>query len=585
MRQFIALVCVISMPLVCRAQALADRVPSDAILYVGWRGALDPGAGYASSRLKSVVDQSEFPSLIHDKLPAFMDRLSLFNPTLAQIVQTVSALGRPLWLHPTAFYVGGLDLTDPQHPIPHIALLCDAADDGLQMVQSANALIENFAKNLPFQISVKSFGTLVVISTFDWTDPPSQPLVTDDLFKATLAQVGSDPTATLYLDVEKLLAQVDGVVAASKDAQAADLWPKIRDALGIAGLKRVAATDGFVNGDFCSECFVSAPAPRVGLVALLDDRPLSDDLLKTIPVTSTRAIAGRFDVSRLVAQVRRGIAIFSPGGGDQFDGFVQQGGAFVGVDLQKDIIDALGSEWAAYSDPTVGGYGGLGGVLVNRAQQPELLEGALARLEQFANATVGGVLRFAAPMLTVEFRNETIDGLHIHYAAIPLFTPAWTFSNGYCYLSLYPQVTYAAAKMSAASQSGASQSLLDNADYQNLRSRLGGPANVTGVIFVDTPKLAPIAYPNILLLSRVVLGAGDVFGLESPAMVVPPLFKIMPELEAVGGITWVDDAGFHSKALQAFPGDELLATDTGMVTGLLQSASSLAPMLSKSHHW
>src|SRR5438552_3037967 len=42
------------------AQPLADRVPADAIVYIGWRGTQDLGPAYNGSHLKAVVDASDF---------------------------------------------------------------------------------------------------------------------------------------------------------------------------------------------------------------------------------------------------------------------------------------------------------------------------------------------------------------------------------------------------------------------------------------------------------------------------------------------------------------------------------------------
>jgi len=45
------------------AQALADRIPGDAEIYIGWRGSDDLGPGYDSSHLKAVIDASKFSQL------------------------------------------------------------------------------------------------------------------------------------------------------------------------------------------------------------------------------------------------------------------------------------------------------------------------------------------------------------------------------------------------------------------------------------------------------------------------------------------------------------------------------------------
>jgi hypothetical protein len=49
-----------------RAQALADRIPSDALVYIGWKGVDTPAAGYDADlgidqRLDSTTDRADQP--------------------------------------------------------------------------------------------------------------------------------------------------------------------------------------------------------------------------------------------------------------------------------------------------------------------------------------------------------------------------------------------------------------------------------------------------------------------------------------------------------------------------------------------
>ena len=55
------------------AQPLADRVPADAIVYVGWRGA-ENVPGYNESHLKAIVDQSNFAAVFNELVPQLIAR-------------------------------------------------------------------------------------------------------------------------------------------------------------------------------------------------------------------------------------------------------------------------------------------------------------------------------------------------------------------------------------------------------------------------------------------------------------------------------------------------------------------------------
>src|SRR5688572_1676395 len=112
-RSRIALLLLISLaaaPLT-RAQPLADRLPADAILYVGWAGADKLGPAYAGSNLKGVLDASNLPELFTDMLPKVARRLSLEfqmqdDPTLKEIIPTALSTFSTLWHKPAAIYLG-----------------------------------------------------------------------------------------------------------------------------------------------------------------------------------------------------------------------------------------------------------------------------------------------------------------------------------------------------------------------------------------------------------------------------------------------------------------------------------------------
>ena len=59
------------------AQPLADRLPSDALLYVGWAGSEKLGPAYSQSHLKGVMNASNLPQLFSELFPKIARRLQL----------------------------------------------------------------------------------------------------------------------------------------------------------------------------------------------------------------------------------------------------------------------------------------------------------------------------------------------------------------------------------------------------------------------------------------------------------------------------------------------------------------------------
>jgi prepilin-type processing-associated H-X9-DG protein len=538
-------------PVFCRAQALADRVPGDAMLYIGWNGIDSMGPGYDGSHLKAMMEASEFQKFLSESIPSLLKNIAQQDAQTGQMLQQILGASGPLWHHPTALYFGGVDF---DNQVCKAALLCDAGDDAASLTQQVDALLKQVP---PGQIKLKAIGHLVVISSFDFPDKPDKTLSQNADFTAMMGKLGPQPVLALYVDGVAANALADQAVAKSGDPDAVANWPKIRDMLGITGLKHIGWTSGFSGKDWSDQIFVDAPGPRTGLLKMLDGAPLGGDLIKLIPATATQAGAGTCDLGALVQNILSGARQISPDVSQQIDQGLGQIDQMLGFDLQSQLFNLFGPEWAFYSDPSTAGSGGLGLTLMNRPRDPAQLETSLTKLEQVANQIIKQQLE--QNNITIEFRQTTINGATVHYLALPMVSPAWTIKDGTWYFALYPQVLSPALNRPANAKS-----ILDNPAFGDVRRRLAGPDAVSSFSFIDLPKVAPEGYQGWLMISQVYMGLGDLFGLNAPPMFFPPLEKIMPELDASGSIAWSDDGGFHMKSMVPFPGAELLGAGSNL---------------------
>src|SRR5262249_33735867 len=133
---------------------------------------------------------------------------------------------------------------------------------------------------------------------------------------------------------EGIISMADQIVAQQGPPEAKQMWPKIRDNLGLGGLKRIIYSGGFDGKDWMDTAFVSAPAPRTGLMKPAEAAPLPADLLKVAPKTSTYAAAGRFNLAALVSAIRDGIGQFDPQAQAQVDQTLAQVSQTLGFDVR-----------------------------------------------------------------------------------------------------------------------------------------------------------------------------------------------------------------------------------------------------------
>jgi prepilin-type processing-associated H-X9-DG protein len=560
----IALVLALLLACPLMAQPLADRVPADALVYVGWRGSTAMPPAYAQSHLKAVIDHSKINELFTEMIPQLIEKAAAADRNTRQPLTLARTLLAQAWAHPTAVWFAGVDSTNPRQPVPRLGLICQAGADAAALQQQIAGLIAQAPPNAQMRSAV--VGDAVVI-TVGYPDPAQAlgggaALSAAPEFAAALKHVQADSVYAVYADVEKLIALIETAAATNMPPNQRQMVPKIIDALGLRGLKRAAMTGGFDGQDWMEQMFVDAPAPRAGLLAAFDAAPVSADLLKAIPADATFAVSVRFDPAAMITAIRTAAGQIDPQAQrvvDQALGAVQLA---IARNPMTDILQPLGHDWAMYCAPSVSGNGILGMVAINKLDDPAKAGSALPTA--WINLSNWGaiMLNRARAEVQITGRMTEIDGMKVYYAGTPIVAPGWTIRDGYLYMGLFPQSVAAGARaMSRAS----GKSIADNPAYQAVQKRLGATAPMS-FSFYDLPVTATqgASYQQLMVLIRYG-GFGDLFGVPLPEPLLPPLDVLQQHLSPAGSVGWLDDAGYHVKSIEPFPGSKLLS-EPGMIS-------------------
>lgn len=559
-------------PALAMGQALADRVPADAIIYVGWKGTDSPGDAYAQSHLQAVIAASQLHELCETSIPLLIEHIRRQDAQAATQIQMVLDLAGPMFHHPTAFYFGGVNPGGP--PIPKIALLCQAGANAQAMNDQIAALL-NQAGGPGSMVHVKTVDQLLIVSTFDMPDHPTNPLSADPAFKTAMAGLTHDPVSAFYLDGQALNTLAGQMVQQFGNPDIQGQWTKISTAAGLDGLKKIAVTCGFEGKNWVSQVFVDAPAPRHGMLQMFDAQPVSEELLRQVPQTSTTVAAGSFDLLATFDFIHGLVDQFAPQLQSQINQGIEQVNQMLGMNVRTDFLGAFGSQWASYINPATTGDGMGGIVILNRPRDAAKLAASMEKIENLVNQMVPAL---SQEKITLELRKETIAGNTIHFIAAPFVSPSWTIKNNVLYAGLFPQMVVAAVAKPAG------KSILDNTAFQQVRKSLGAPTQVASIAFVDLPRTFSQSYSSTLMMSRMYLGMGDLVGLHSPPMVLPPLDKFLAELEPAGEAAWADAAGLHAKSIEPFPGATTLndaSSSLGSVGTDAMLVSILLPSLNR----
>lgn len=567
------LLALLLLPVMAFAQPLADRVPEDAVLYIGWQGSQAMPPAYAQSHLKAILDASNLGALFSDFAPRLIAHLGKDNPQVVPISRMVIALGTPLWQHPSALYVGPTDYKAPGAPRPHVAILCQAGADTDALLGQLTPLVA-LAQGAPFPIKAFKSGDLVVVSLgfdkeADAVAGPGGPkaLTANPRYQQALAQVQKDPVAILYLDVEAAIAQTTQAIALGGAREAGE-WIKLRDALGLSGIHQAILTGGFDGRDWSNQGFIAAPAPRKGLASMLQSKPISQEAMKLIPQNAIAAGVERLDLRTLFDMVRSVTAM----GGDRavanFDAGLAQASQKVGFDIKKDLIDAFSDEWVYYCEPGADASSPMDFVLINRLTKPAQAERSLNQIEKIAQQAIA-----QNPQAAIHLSQDTVGQITTHTIGLPQLSITWTISDGKLLVANSSQIL-----SRAIGDDGKGKSILDNADFIALRKQIGGDQAMS-FSFADLPRTAAIQYPGILQAVQLGLALAQQQGIAPPPDLLPPMDAVAKELAPAASFTWVDAAGWHMHDHSPFPGSSVLSPNGNNLTVIGATALGISIIL------
>ena len=329
---------------------MADKVPADSVIYVGWTGSQSMGPAFAASNFKAFLDQSQVPDFIERFLPQVLDRIGKEQPEAKEPIAMFRAIGGPMWRHPSALFIANIDITNPDMPVPHLGILCDAGNEAEQLHQQLQDIVRQ-AAGAPFPIRLVRVGDLVAVTVgYERGEDAigaGKGLLNNADFAAALDKVSKNGVITCYVNVEKALANADELFRKLTKGDDLQNWNKAKDVLGLDGIKRLIWSDGFAGKDWETSVWLNVPSPRKGLLPrMIIGQPLSNDIFAVIPQNATMAGAGSFNLAGLISGIRGAIEQVEPSAKKDIDEMFQQISQTVGVDVEKDSLGSLGNEWA-----------------------------------------------------------------------------------------------------------------------------------------------------------------------------------------------------------------------------------------------
>jgi Protein of unknown function (DUF1559) len=192
-----------------------------------------------------------------------------------------------------------------------------------------------------------------------------------------------DPAFCGWLDMAAVKARYgDNVIRPKTDTESQLTVGQLLKIAGVDRMGSAVARFGFQDRATITRISVEAPAPRTGVLALLNQRAMTLNEIPPLPKEIKTLIAGSFDWSVAyddLVKLARDIAdAVKNNGSAQVDGFLQNLPNIVGFDLKHDLFDALGTVHCFYNDSAAAIPGGLGFGLTIQVKDADKLKKTLA---------------------------------------------------------------------------------------------------------------------------------------------------------------------------------------------------------------
>lgn len=571
-RWSLSIVSLLTCPVLAAMPPLVDRVPANTIEYLGFAGTDALGPAYDKSHLKAVLGHTNFADVIHDEMPRLRQLIQDKNSINAAQLEAIENGLRLAVHHPVCVFIASVD--DPGKPMPDAAggVLIDAGDDTAELEKDFASARDDSPAN---PVQVGSLNHLFWI--IGGMKTPFVPLHGGDdslggnprlLEGQKHLGFADTPAVTMFLDIDASLKLADRGFGRTPDQQ--PIWVKVRDALGLTGVRGLSISAGFHGADFATEGFLAAPSPRRGLLAVVDPKPMDPALLAHVPANCEAFGGLNFDAGALYDTLKAAVSV-TPEGADLFGKGAGAVNLFMGRNVRRQLLAPLGSQWVSLFSAANQS------AMFNTVSDAKTLQDALTT----ATYTISNSLNLKLPREAdgspgAVASQEKKDGFNVTTITTKQAAPSWAIAGS----TLVVASTPGDVRALAAAPAGANDTAKN---IEALRKTLNIPATTAGGNFsyVDLPRTAPGAYERLAGVARRLDGFKRLFNVQMPDLVVPTLEQIRPELSPSVSMTWGEFDGVTIRMQSPFPGSDLLGAsqvgDAAFLGGAALGTSVLLP--------
>jgi len=480
---------------------LADRVPAESTLYVGWAGSNEAFDNTALARMAASPEAAQLIDAMLQK----------FDPDDRQNVALWLDVLRIALRHRVAICAIQGPPREPEHPIfgrLRFALLVDLEGDRKAFAAKLDAVWQKpMRSGRDVTVGAQKFrafqptGDLptALVGYIGDTFIFAQSEALAGMMVATAAgrhkSLLTDPAfATAYRQVDGPDTQLASYLHGKSPAK---LEP-LRKALGAGKLNTMVSATRVVDGGFYSRMRALTPAPHRGLLMLAAGEPIAPADLAAAPGDSDLVAAWKLDPAKALEEIQRAVTAFDPAKGKAFGAGLEQIDRKLGFSLSDELLACLGDQWMLVSAPSLGGMFTGTAFMVQVKDQAAFLP-VQAKIEQLirrhwlappadGDGPPGPTLR------TTTAGNTKITYVHLAGTQVPL-APAWAVHDGKLIIAGWPQV------VSAVITGTREGPLHESEDFRSAWKRLSAPPSA--VVYENSPKVTRRLYGLLMMATPV----------------------------------------------------------------------------------
>jgi len=157
---------------------------------------------------------------------------------------------------------------------------------------------------------------------------------------------------------------------------------KVLQQFGADNISHIGSVSGLDGDRFVAKDLLALDGQPQGVLKLINGKPLTKEDLKVIPKDSIVALAGRLDLNQVQTIALEILGGLQPQAVAIWKQGIARAKKDLDLDVQKDLIEALGDRWCLYASKTDGGLWLTGLTLVVSVKDPTRLDAALRKMEK-----------------------------------------------------------------------------------------------------------------------------------------------------------------------------------------------------------